>query len=211
MEYKNNETSYRSGTKIRSVSKVPMWFLKLIGFFDSKRGEGVAKAHLDKLLDKCTELEALECLTAEEILKDKRQEGANALATLKNSRKNLSKEQEKISGNSPAEIREKLRREKQKESAENAICEAERQLFNINESIINIDSILSERIIKTRKKAATKIDAYIKGLRSGELKDFDTEIHFYETAIETYHNKHDKLDKAINSVATTLTDKGESI
>jgi len=202
--------NYCSTKRIKSVSRVPTLYLKLIGKMDSFKGEGVAMAHVEKMLDRCTEFETMECLTAESNLFDERKKGAYLLAEIDSCTLKLSNLPEKSKGTTTYEIRNNLRLEREKENAISSINAAKKELFVINENIINGDAILHERVIKTRKLAAEKIDAYIKGLRSGKLKQFEKDLCFSEIALDTYHNKHNILDETIkNTVA--ITTEGESI
>ena len=203
-----NLNSYRNGTKIKSVSISPRWMLWFRGWADSDKGVGVANAHVQLFLDKCTELEALECLSAEELLHDTRKRGADALATIKENTELLSNFPGLVEENGPLDVRENMRRQSSKRTAEKEISEAKRSLFTFYEIITNGDTVLHERIIKTRKKAASLIDAYVKGLRSGKLKDFEADMSFSDRAVEDYHSRHKKSDDAISRYATVF-EEGE--
>ena len=210
MKAHSTPKSYQTGTKIKSVSNSPVWFLKLIGRIDAKKGEGVAHAHINRFSDRCTELEALECLTTESYLHETRKNGANALAIIAVNSDTLNNIPKPVEERSDFDIRANARRMAKIASAKEAISEARKDLFEINEKIINGDSILHERIIKTRKKARSKIDAYIKGVRSGGIKSFESQFEFSETALEAYHAKHKRLDDAINTETATFLESKEN-
>ena len=77
-------------------------------------------------------------------------------------------------------------------------------MFNVHQNIVNIDTVLEERITKTRKKTNEKINVYISGVRAGKLKDYSADLEFLNDAYEIYKQKHseddEKIRKIINSV-----------
>lgn len=197
---KKTKNKYITGKNVKDVTILPNFILKFLGKMDAHKGEDVALAHINRYLERCISIEDGECLVSEEFLKKARSEGAANLDIIEN----LSKEIPDMPGDIEAkhawDILENRRRANNKEMAKGAVKAARSRLYEINEEIINGTSILDQRIAKIRKRAASKIAAYIKGVRAGGIASFDPDISFSDSVVEKYYKKH-KRDKAIAAVA----------
>lgn len=197
---KHTNTKYITGSDVKDVTVMPNFILKIIGKIDARKGEDVAKAHIERYLEKCTSLEDMECLLSEEFLKQPRAEGAANLDIIENTPKEIPEMPGSIDEQHTWDILENRRRASDKERAQKTVKAARSRLYEINEEIINGTSILEQRIAKIRKRATSKIKAYIKGVRAGGIPTFSPNITFSEVYVDKYYKKH-KRDKAIAAVA----------
>lgn len=201
---KKPKVKYITGKNIKDVTVLPNFILKLMGRIDAHKGEDVALAHIDRYLKKCLSIESGECLVSEEALKNVRSEGAANLDIVENTAKEIPDMLGDIKAEHTWEVLENRRRASNKARAKEAVKTARSRLYEINEEIINGTSILDQRVAKIRKRAASKIAAYIKGVRVGGITSFDPDVSFSETVVERYYKKH-KRDKAIAAVAAVST------
>ena len=192
-----NTKQFKEGKKIKAVIKLPNFLLKIKGRLDSRKGKTVADAFIGKLKDKCAAIENKESITAEEMLFNDRKNGAVKLSVMSEVSSKLSQNARDSSLSGVAAIRENRRNESKQRNNESMLSSCIEQLNIINENIINIDTILDERITKTRKKASEKINVYISGLRAGRLKDYEGNFEFNDDARTIYHKKHESGDALI--------------
>ncbi len=195
---------FRVGKGLGSVTIMPNFLLKFKGKLDSKRGSTVPDAYIDKLKRKCEAIENKEAITAEGILSVDRKSAAVAIYNVSEKRKYLDNKPEIKENTSAKAIRENRRRASQIISAESSIESGYTTLCNVNQNIVNIDTILDERITKTRKKASEKINVYISGVRSGKLKDYSADFEFLNDAYEIYQQKHSEDDDKIRQIVDSI-------
>lgn len=201
---KKSKGKYITGRNVKDVTILPNFILKLLGRMDAHKGKDVALAHIDRYLEKCTSIEDGECLISEEYLKKVRSEGATNLDIIENTSKEISDMPGDIEAVHAWEVFENRKRASNKTRAKDSVKSARSRLYEINEEIINGTSILDQRVAKIRKRTASKIAAYIKGVRAGGITSFDPDVSFSEAVVEKYYKKH-KRDKAIAAVATVST------
>lgn len=190
-------TRFKKGAGVKPVTYAPLCCLKFKGKLDSKKGSTVADACIAKYMSKCAANEGREAIMAENILSNDRKEAAVTITVLQEKKTFLNNAPSQNTASDASSIRENRRNSEMIRSAKTAIERCCERLNTINESIINIDTVLDERILKTRKKACQKINAYISGLRAGKLKDYEIELNFCDDARLVYHQKHRFGDEAI--------------
>lgn len=201
---KKSTSKYTTGNDIKDVTIMPNFLLKFIGRLDAHKGEDVALAHVQRYLEKCTSIEDMECLASEAFLKKARSEGAVNLDIIENTSKEIPDMPGDIEAEHTWDVLENRRRASNKARAKDAVKAARSRLYEINEEIINGTSILEQRVAKIRKRAASKIAAYVKGVRAGGITSFEPDVSFSEIVVEKYYRKH-KRDKAIAAVAAVST------
>ena len=203
---KNKKTSkYRIGGNVRKVTRLPLFILKLKGKLDSRKGETVPSAYTGKLVERCGANENIEALYAEDLLYPTRTEGSQLLTRIKRDKESLDDVPDIVSENTPYDIRQNRRTNSKRESILSSINNSVTKLSEIEETIINVNSVLDERITKTRRKALATIKVYISGVRSGKLPDFSPTIEFSEDAKNIYERKHKTGDERIfEAVAAEL-------
>lgn len=204
----NNVTKFRKGKGLKPVTRMPDCLLKFKGKLDSKRGSTVPDAYIDRLIRTCEAIENKEAITAEGILSNDRKHSAVAIYNISEKKKFLDNKPEMKENTSAKAIRDNRRRASQISSAESTIESGYATLFNVHQNIVNIDTVLDERITKIRKKVSAKINVYISGVRSGKLKDYSADFEFLDDAYEIYKQKHsdddEKIRTIINSVHTEV-------
>lgn len=190
-------STYRIGENVRKVTRLPLVFLRLKGKLDSRKGVTVPEAYTGKLIERCGANENIEALYAEDILYPIRTEGSQLLTILKRDKESLNDMPDAIPGNTPYDIRRNRENSSKRESILSSINNSLTKLPEIEETIINVNSVLDERITKTRRKALATINVYVSGVRSGKLPDFSPAIEFSEDAKNIYDRKHKTGDERI--------------
>lgn len=200
----DNVTKFKKGKGLKPVTRMPNWLLKFKGKLDSKRGSTVADAYIDKLKCKCESIENVEAITAEGILSDDRKRSSAAIYNISEKQKFLDNKPEMKENTSAKAIRENRRTAGQISSAKSSIESGYTTLFNAYQNIVNIDTVLDERITKNRKKALEKVNVYISGVRSGKLKDYNADFEFLNDAYEIYKQKHSEDDERIRAIVNSV-------
>lgn len=187
--------------KIKQVTRMPNFLLHLKGRWDSRHGDGTCKSRITIFHKKMIFLESQEVIAAENALFPARKEAAIILAALQEQQKKISGNGTPDPGESPAITVDAIRRERrgirEREDAKMAWKDSVERLSVIHETIINVNTILDERINKIRSSASVKIHAYITGIRKGKLKDFDFMAEEDDSARRIYEKKHQELDRQI--------------
>lgn len=197
-------TKFKNGKGLKPVTRMPNWLLKFKGKLDSKRGSTVADAYIDKLKRKCEAIENVEAITAEGILSDDRKRSSIAIYNIFEKQRFLDNKPEIKENTSAKTIRENRRTAGQISSAKSSIESGYTTLFNVYQNIVNIDTVLDERITKNRKKALEKVNVYISGVRSGKLKDYNADFEFLNDAYEIYKQKHSEDDERIRAIINSV-------
>ena len=194
---------YASNSKrIKSVTRLPGWILRVKGRLDSKKGKGVCDEYIHHLSRRLVAMESEEAICAENGLFEDRKKAAAILAGFSEKEELLDREPDsKQAGNDVEAIRAGRRDAEKKEAARSGLRNAIENLTVINQQIINTDIVLDERINKMRSKAAEKIHAYVVGIRCGELGEYTCDLSEPEdSAREIYTEKHRELDGKIRMV-----------
>lgn len=200
----NNVDKFKNGKGLKPVTRMPDCLLKFKGKRDSKRGSTIADAYIDKLKRKCEAIENVEAITAEGILSDDRKRSAVAIYNISEKQKFLDNKPEMKENISAKAIRENRRTAGQISSAKSSIEAGYATLFNVYQNIVNIDTVLDERITKNRKKTLEKVNVYISGVRSGKLKDYNADFEFLNDAYEIYKQKHSEDNERIRAIINSV-------
>lgn len=188
--------------RIRSVTHMPCFILKLQGLLDSRKGETVAAARIERMKDRCAAIENLECLEFEDRLFEVRMQASDSLACLSRSKKDAVRDPGEKAPANVHEMRAQSRREARRRGSEANAAEQLRKLYQYREILTRGETDLEERILKTRNKALVKIDAYVKGLRSGKLPGYEPDLTFSDAACSTYRAKHAAMREMIIKIAS---------
>lgn len=200
----DNVTKFKKGKGLKPVTRMPNCLLRFKGKRDSKRGSTVADAYIDKLKRKCEAIENVEAITAESILSDDRKRSSAAIYNISEKQKFLDNKPEIKENTSAKAIRENRRTAGKISSAKSSIESGYTTLFHVYQNIVNIDTVLDERITKNRKKALEKVNIYISGVRSGKLKDYNADFEFLNDAYEIYKQKHSEDDERIRAIVNSV-------
>lgn len=207
---KTKTGNYASDSKkTESVTKMPGMFLTLKGRIDSRYGRGVCDAYISKLRNRLAAIESKEVVCAENELFSLRKKAAAILASFPEKAKKLKEIPERTRGMSIEEIRMDRKNAEKKEALETDIHLAMESLTSINETIINTESILEERIHRARNLADAKMQSYISGIRSGKQKDYCMMNPADDRAKEAYYQKHQMLDEKIREMVQSVYEERE--
>lgn len=200
----NNVDKFRNGKGLKPITRMPDCLLKFKGKRDSKRGSTIADAYIDKLKRKCEAIENVEAITAEGILSDDRKRSSAAIYNISEKQKFIDNKPVMKENTSAKAIRENRRTAGQISSAKSSIEAGYATLFNVYQNIVNIDTVLDERITKNRKKTLEKVNVYISGVRSGKLKDYNADFEFLNDAYEIYKQKHSEDNERIRAIINSV-------
>lgn len=192
--------NYSIGKGIKPVSRLPDWLIKVIGRFDSRKAPDVAIAHLNKYLSKLAKNEKDEALLAEAALKPSRAAGSRHLHVVIHNDPGA-EPVPNTSDTSPAAQRAYSAALAKHKAETTAVTEAKEALLKVDSEIVSGNLVFEERLTKTRNKAMSQINAYIKGVRSGRRATFTPEINPDDTARIKYYNAHKETDDLIHQYA----------
>lgn len=195
--------------KTGSVTRMPGMLLRIKGKLDSHCGQGVCDAYIMKLRSRLAAIESREVTRAENELFDSRKEAAVILTSFAEKRKRLEGIPQETNGISIEEIRTDRKNAQKREDIEKDILRALESLTSINEAIVNVDTILEERIYRARNHADAKIQAYVEGVRSGGQEDYRMTDPVDDRAREAYRRKHQMLDGKIREMAKSVYEEEE--
>ncbi len=195
--------------RIRHVTLLPGWVLRLKGRIDARHGVSVVNAYIGRLLKKLCSLEAREALATEKELYVTRETAAICLTTISQEANSLSEMSDAVPETSDIAIRANQRNAAAAEMHRNAVKANIRTITSANELIINGLTNLEERITTMRANAKEKILQYIAGVRK-KLPDFTFDLNVEEnTAVDIYAANHSVLDGAISKVAYNAINEEE--
>lgn len=201
-----NKKSLKSLEKNRKVTRMPNWFLKLKGKYDSSKGSGVCDHFLKKLIKNEALLESSKIIDAENVLFETRKSGALALLTLYETKANILDLPEDVKGETSEAIRFNRRNAAKRIAAQGVMKTAIESLSQINETIISIETVLDERLMWLRNHTSEKTHIYLSGIHSGKLKDYVFSRDSYDDKSRIiYREKHKNLDAKIQSAVYNVT------
>ncbi len=196
---KNKYLKHDIGKKIGSVTRMPAFLLGIQGFLDSCKGEkSIPDARIEGMKNKCMAIEKREALMIESRYEPVRKEGTRALSAFLGNKEDANDASATKNDGSPYAIRSNARNEARIAGKRAEAEQAKIKLFEVKESLVHADTVLSERIRRTREKALnTKISAYIKGVRKGKIPDYNPDLKLTDDAYNIYIEKHKQGDDAI--------------
>lgn len=202
-----NNFKHDIGKRISSVTLMPTFLLGLQGWLDSRKSEkSIPDARVEGMKNKCLANEKREALLIESRYEPIRKEGMKALSKISNCKANESSIPAISNDSSPYAIRSNSRNEAKRASAKADAEQAKIKLLDVKESLIHADTVLSERIRRTREKALkVKIAAYVKGVRKGKIPDYNPNLDMVDDAYSIYISKHKQGDDLIFNAAEKLT------
>lgn len=195
-----------NGKRIKSVTLIPCCMLTILGWIDALKGQdAIPNAKVAGYLSKCEGRENLEALITESRYEDERKAGAAAIVTISSYNDARNAIPANSSDGSPYSIRENARNAAKRSSLTAEYEQAKAKIIEVNESLIHADTVLCERIRKTREKALnTKIAAYVKGVRK-KIPDYEPTLDLSDDAYTVYKKKHENGDSAISDAVSKMT------
>lgn len=203
---KNEKAKIDNGKKIKSVTLIPCSMLTVLGWLDALKGEeSVPNAKVDRFLNKCKGRERLEALIIESRCERDRKAGALAIVKISAFDDANNAIPADFSDGSPHSIRANARNTSKRNALLAEREQAKATLIEVNESLIHADTVLCERIRKTREKALnTKIAAYIKGVRK-KIPGYNPNLELSDDAYTVYKAKHEVGDTAIFNAVSKMS------
>lgn len=198
--------TYTHKTRLKTVTRCPIWLLRIKGQLDSKKGEGVCDEFIKTLEKRLIVLESKETMKAESALKHSRERAATLLTDI-DKQASVIKSVTFVKENSIEDIRQNRKMALVKANASQKHHIDGEELMRINEQIINTHTLLDERINALRSQMTSKVHGYIKGVRSKALKDYHYQINEEDSARSIYHDKHKHLDQAVYDMSLSLMAK----
>lgn len=195
--------------KLRKVTRLPKWVLRLMGKLDAKKGIGVVDAHIAHWIDKLGAF-ANELVKAEEkAVFPIREKAALAISAIERAKADLSVPSIPTNTDKPEPTEPKLKRAKRnatakaverRNNAESLHKASMEELIGYNELIISSNVKTRERIEAMRNTAKASIDAYVKGVRK-VFPDYSPKVTFSDDALYIYLTHHSALDSKVKEVA----------
>lgn len=200
--------------KLRKVTRLPKWILRLMGKLDAKKGIGVVDAHIALWLDRLGAFENDLVKAEEKAVLPVREKAALAVSALERVKADLSVPAI-VSADKPKPTDPKLIRavrnaqekaEGRRNNAESLHKASTEELISCNELIISSNVKTRERIEAMRNTAKASIDAYVKGVRK-VFPDYSPQVIFSNDALEIYLSPHSVLDAKVKEVAYAYNTK----
>ncbi len=194
--------------KLRKVTRLPKWVLRLMGKLDAKKGIGVVEAHIAHWIDKLGTFENDLVKAEEKAVFPVREKAALAVSALERAKADLSVPAI-VSADKPKPTDPKLIRAvrnaqekavERRNNAESLHKASTEELIGCNELIISSNVKTRERIEAMRNTAKASIDAYVKGVRK-VFPDYSPQVTFSNDALEIYLSPHSVLDAKVKEVA----------
>ena len=201
-------------TKLRKVTRLPKWVLRLMGKLDAKQGVSVVDAHIALWLDRLGAFENDLVKAEEKAVLPVREKAALAVSALERAKDDLSVPSivsaDKPEPTDPKLIRAvrdaKAKAEGRRNNAESLHKASMEELIGYNELIISSNVKTRERIEAMRNTAKASIDAYVKGVRK-VFPDYSPQVIFSNDALEIYLSPHSVLDAKVKEVAYAYNTK----
>ena len=198
-----------SAERIKRVTLLPGFILKWKGKLDSRKGEQIPNAFVQKMLSCCAGNENAEVIHTESMLDMDRKNASAAITSIACKKRLLDSIPKEVPEDSPYAIRENNRNRKASKEMLANISQHYEALSVIQERITDIHTVLDERVERTRNMGMCSINKYIEGVRSGKLPEYDPEINFFDNAVFVYLRRHEEGDKKIRDYVTEYRESAE--
>ena len=193
--------------KLRKVTRLPKWVLRLMGKLDAKQGVSVVDAHIALWLDRLGAFENDLVKAEEKAVLPVREKAALAASALERAKADLSVPAIPSNTDEPTDpkliraVRDaKAKAEGRRNNAESLHKASTEELISCNELIISTNVKTRERIEAMRNTAKASIDAYVKGVRK-VFPDYSPKVTFSDDALYIYLTHHSALDSKVKEVA----------
>ena len=198
------ETKYlKNNNKIKPVTAMPGWMLKVKGWIDSYLGESVCDKYVEGLHKKMACQAGNEDIAAENDLFLLRKEAAFLILEFREQEKRMSAIPSAKAGDSTEVVRENRRNNAAFQTARTDMQELVRKMTELDETISHIETVRNIRISKMQSYKEEKIAAYVAGVRCGALKQYEPAISAYDdSARHVYREKHEALEEQMKFILT---------
>ena len=193
--------------KLRKVTRLPKWVLRLMGKLDAKQGVSVVDAHIALWLDRLGAFENDLVKAEEKAVLPVREKAALAASALERAKADLSVPAIPSNTDEPTDPKliravrnAKAKATERRDSAESVLKTSSDEIISYNELIISTNVKTRERLEAMRNTCMEAINAYIKGVRK-VFPDYSPQVQFPDDALEIYLTHHSALDSKVKEVA----------
>ncbi len=199
----------RRTQKLRTVTRIPKWVIRIIGKLDAKQGVSVVDAHIALWLDRLGAFESDLVKVEEKAVFPIREKAALAISAIERAKADLSVPALPSNTDKPEPTDPKLIRavrnaqekaEGRRNNAESLHKASTEELISYNELIISSNVKTRERLEAMRNTCMEAINAYIKGVRK-VFPDYSPQVKFPDNAVAIYLTHHSVLDSKVKEVA----------
>lgn len=195
--------------KLRTVTRIPKWILRIMGKLDAKQGVSVVDAHIARWIDRLGAFESDLVKAEEKAVFPIREKAALAISAIERAKADLSvpaipSNTDKPEPTDPKLIRAvrnaKAKATERRNNAESLHKASTEELISYNELIISTNVKTREHLEAMRNTCMEAINAYIKGVRK-VFPDYSPQVKFPDDAFEIYLTHHSVLDSKVKEVA----------
>lgn len=187
----------------------PKVLLPVKGRLDARKGPAAASAYVDKTRQRLAVLTAQETIATEKALQKTRQNVSGRLAERRRILERLAALPPLREENSAAAIRANRRDAEERDRLRTALDGCEEAILAANETLINTQALLEERLSRLRALTQERISLYVMGVRSSrELKSFPCPQA--EETPDARFTGHQALDGEVRRVAEDLMMRKEA-
>ncbi len=199
MSISKKQEKFLNGKKIRKVTVIPNWILRIKGRIDARNGPEVPDAYVEKMYKKLKSFDDYEVRTAENILKAPREAAALNINTLSESSQTIATTNIPHNDGSARGVRGERTARGKVASAMATSSNSSRSIYSINELIISVNSHLQTRIDQTYLTGLEKCKAYECGVKR-KLPDYSIpDFDMNSDAVNKYQATHKVLDDAVKA------------
>ena len=196
--------------KVKTVTRIPDFLLRLKGKIDAFCGETVVDANVARYYDRLYAIEHEEAAYTEFKLRKVRMKAANCISAINAGKADIASLPSAVEEKHDSDVRANLRNRNAASRIASSISVSRNEIIEAQELIISGKVILEQRIGTIRDLAEAKIRAYVTGVRSNkklrgyEIKGGSVNNH----AMEAYEQGHCELDEAIQCAAYEIIKEG---
>lgn len=190
----------------------PTSLLFLKGKLDARKGPSAVSAYIDKIRQRLAALTAQEVMEVEKALQKTRQETSGRLVERNRILERLAALSSVQEEDCAAAIRANRRDAEERDCLWTALADCEEAILVANETLINTQALLGERLVRLQALTQERISLYIMGIRSSRgLKAFTCSLPENEThALDECLAGHQTLDSEVRRVAEELMRRKEA-
>lgn len=191
----------------------PKSVLPLKGRLDARKGLAAANTYVEKTRQRMAVLTAQEIMAVEKALQKTRQDASSRLAERNRTLERLAALPPVREEDSAAAIRANRRDADERNCLRAALVSCEEALLADNETLINTQTLLSERIVHLQAMVQERISLYVMGIRSSrQMKTFVCPLpeEGEASSLSACLAGHQALDDEVRRVAEELMLKKEA-
>ena len=154
--------------KVKTVTRIPDFLLRLKGKIDAFCGETVVDANVARYYDRLYAIEHEEAAYTEFKLRKVRMKAANCISAINAGKADIASLPSAVEEKHDSDVRANLRNRNAASRIASSISVSRNEIIEAQELIISAKVILEQRIGTIRDLAEAKIHAYVTGVRSNK-------------------------------------------